>query len=349
LILLLRFFLYFEDSTPMKEKNLNSLLPTEIILNILKFLNPTSLLNVQKTNTELSAITQDPVWCKNYLKSSELIYLKSRSLIKSFATIKNPEEGEKNIISSIVNSDNPEWQNLDVFINFLKEKCQPNIAKHLDQIKVHLVKDLKRDAQNLHYKDQKEDFQSYNNIVFFLFSLEKLEENLAFLSCCYLLRSEHPLSKSLELITEKGGDKILTGNDLLLLDAYMNNNLITFLLDSKNQEYLRLLTKLKAPHWSQYINDQCLFGSYSLINAMKNKYFMPELDGKTIKTLLQNDPDARKVMLANPQFCSLTDKKYLLFLTNLNSTTSQVKKKVTDQVLPLWGGLKTFNYKSKLN
>jgi hypothetical protein len=350
----------------MKKEYLSYLntMPNEIIWLILRFLNPTSLTKIGKTNRELSAFMQDPKWWSSYHCQTSSQFTHLLSFIKSIGPINNDDslkKAEKDIIVRVTDSggfccvllteqsqrpnrrtiamqqnndfltaywdDSQQivekslgvedvetifqklsreggcssdqdlieciaskysctmWPTLGAFFNYLKSNIQNKLPEnYFDGLRERIIKNL---IQCLHCIYQKDTPLNYKSSTILLCALDELEQDLCFISCCYLLETKP--SEAAKLIIEKRYDKILTCNSLFLLDAYTDGDFIQFLLYSSEPNFLSLLNKFQVDDWAKYIKNGNFLNDYALINAIKNGYFTPALDTATIATLIKKN------------------------------------------------------------
>jgi hypothetical protein len=326
----------------MKGNNLSSM-PSEIILHILNFLGPTSLLKIcqiSKNNEFLAYMRDSELWKEYYLWKEHYLYLQECSLPIQFLHLcdfvssnKNDTlaEAERNIVAKIVGSEEAEWPNLENFFNYLKNDKDNQLPEnYFDELKNCVIVTLNK---YLVCKKQQYSCQDYKSIIILPVLEKKLGEYLAFISCFYLLRSKPKLEEVLNLIMDDY-DKILTGNSLLLLSAYTNDKLIRFLLSSQDRQLLNLLKKLTASDWSNFTNKRSVDISrsniFSLINAL-NAGHTPDLDQTTLKTLVEYDPYSYKIIIGKPKYSSLIDKEFMQDIKNCISSFQKSEKENLDK------------------
>jgi F-box domain len=325
-----------KDVRAMKVNNLSSM-PSEIILHILNFLGPISLLKIcqiSKNNEFLAYMRDSELWKEYYL------YLQKRSLpiqllpfCNFVSSIQNNTlaEAERNIVAKIVGSEKTEWPNLENFFKYLKKEKDNRLPEnYFDELKNCVIVTLNK---YLICKKQQGSCQDYKSIIILPVLEKKLGEYLAIISCFYLLRGKPELKEALNLIMEDH-DEILTGNSLLLLSAYTNDKLIRFLLSSQDRELLNLLKTLTASDWSNFTNKRSVdisrLNISSLINAL-NAGHTPDLDRATLKTLVGYDPYSFKVIIDNPNYSSLIDKEFMQDIKNCISSFQKSEKEDFDK------------------
>jgi hypothetical protein len=308
----------------MKEANYLSTMPTLTIWHILNFLDPKSLLKIYQTNKNLLTILSDPAsWKQYYLqKFTQIQLLPFDDFISS---IQNDTLGkaERNIIVTIINSEKAVWPNLENFFNYLKDKKENQLPKnYFDGFKKRVIVTLNK---YLVCKNQQGSPKDYKSLT--ILSLEQqLGEYLSFISCLYLLHSNNFIG-AIELIMGKNLDKMLTSNDLVLLDAYTGDLIGHLFSDISNPRSLNLLNKLTVPDWSTLINDHPSNASTcsSLAKAISKGFLTPDLDEYTINTLVRFASPSDRIFLFNhTKYSPLIDKEYMQYI--IDSTSNYRKK-----------------------
>jgi uncharacterized coiled-coil protein SlyX len=295
----------------MKEASLSSM-PTYVISHILNFLDPKSLLKIYQINNKLLATVLDSAWWKQYYLQKFPQLIQSLPFGDFISSIQNDTlaKAERNIIVEVIGSKEAKWSNLENFFNYLKEKEENQLPKnYFDEFKNRVIVILNK---YLDCKIQLGNSQDYKSIII---SSSQLGEYLAFISCLYLLQSKD-LIGAIKLIMEKNLDKVLTGNNLVLLGAYTDDRLIRQLFyDISNPKFLNLLNKLTVSDWSTLINNHPSNSSLNchlLAKAIKNGVLTPDLDEATTKTLVEFvDNTYREVLFNHTKYSTLIDKEFM--------------------------------------
>jgi hypothetical protein len=216
------------------------------------------------------------------------------------------------------------WPTFGALFNYFKSNIQNKLPEHyFDDLRERIIKNL---IQCLHCIYQKDTPLNYKSSAVLLCALDELEQDLCFISCCYLLETNP--SEAAKLIIEKRYDKILTCNSLFLLNAYTDGDFIRFLLYSLEPNFLSLLNKFRVEDWAKYIKDGSFLNVFALINAIKNGFFTPTLDEATIATLIKNHLSVQHTaILSKPKYSAPAGINHLGFLANLNPTNPRIKEK----------------------
>jgi hypothetical protein len=318
----------------MKETNLSSM-PNEIIWHILNFSDPKSLLKIYQTNKKLLAILSDSAWWQQYYLQKFPQLIQSLPFGDFISSIQNDTlaKAERKIIVKIVGSEEAKWPNLEVFFNYIKEEKENQLPKnYFDGFKNRVIVTLNK---YLVCKNQQVSSKDYYKSITILPSLEQqLREYLAFISCLYLFHSDNFVG-AIELIMGKNLDKMLTGNDLVLLGAYTNDLLIRHLFSEiSNPKFLNLLNKLTVSDWSTLINNHPTYSltCLLLVEEITAGVLTPDLDKATIDTLVYHvDNSHRKVLFNHPKYSTLVDKEFMQSINNPISIYQKKEKEETEK------------------